>query len=77
MTRANLASRSQRGIWSGNVIHLTGSELVAAEIREAFEPVTGWRRLAPIERTHERYVDVTNIPMTLVCWGWDLKLSQR
>jgi hypothetical protein len=70
------AYQSRRGIWSGNALQLTGSELVAAEIKEAFEPVVTWRRLAPVERTHEQYADVTNIPLTLVYWGWELRLSQ-
>jgi len=67
----------QRGIWSGDVPILTGVERIACELREVFGDVDTWRRYAPAERTSAAYVLLTDIPMTLACWGWAFEMRQH
>lgn len=67
-----------RGDWSGTgILIVTGRELATLEVNEAFTVVEEWRRYAPAEKSSDGYLELCSIPITLVCWGWDVSISQN
>lgn len=63
-------STRARETWAA-IPMMTARDQIAAEVSEAFGPVRGWARLAPIEQA-DCWQEVADIPVTLACWGWQV-----
>jgi hypothetical protein len=68
---------TNRGIWRDGLPMMSEGDRVAAEVNEAFTVVDEWRRYAPVEKSSDGYLELCSIPITLVCWGWDVSISQN
>lgn len=67
--------RSRR-TWGSGGPTLTPTELVGAEIREAFAPVEEWRNAAPAERSLALQALVMDTLTSLAWWGWAIDITR-